>query len=165
MKNSTFSTPTSESNSIFSFNHESFLIKIDKKSFFRKLIDQMCSKMSDSGEHKIFLNDILTRLSPRNITMLANKGIGLNVQSKLIEIIERKLKENNNTVLGSTGVVQLKRQQNNTIEWTSPEGLQRLSFNREQCTIMCTPNSNPNSANSTTGSPKINLGRSVAIIE
>ena len=127
----------------------------------------MCSKMSDSGEHKIFLNDILTRLSPRNITMLANKGIGLNVQSKLIEIIERKLKENNNTVLG-TGVVQLKRQQNNTIEWTSPEGLQRLSFNREQtkCTIMCTPsaNSTPNSANST-GSPKINLGRSLAIIE
>ena len=88
----------------------------------------MCSKMSDSGEHKIFLNDILTRLSPRNITMLANKGIGLNVQSKLIEIIERKLKENNNTVLGSTGVVQLKRQQNNTIEWTSPEGLQRLRW-------------------------------------
>ena len=132
--------------------------------------------MSDSGEHKIFLNDILTRLSPRNITMLANKGIGLNVQSKLIEIIERKLKENNNTVLSpvSTGVVQLQKRQmiqsnsNNTIEWTSPEGLQRLSFNREQtkCTIMCTPsaNSTPNSANST-GSPKINLGRSLAIIE
>ena len=148
---------------------------------FRKLIDQMCSKMSDSGEHKIFLNDILTRLSPRNITMLANKGIALNVQSKLIEIIERKLKENNNTVLApvGTGVVQFqqKRQMiqsntnSNTIEWTSPEGLQRLSFNREQtkCTIMCTPsaNSNPNSANST-GSPKLNLGpsgRSLAIIE